>query len=186
MIPNRHLKVGFFYLTLVFSASVVAYVMVISIAPNSIVVNYNVYGRKNINALAPQGWAFFSKDVHKDYFNVYTVDKILELKEIRSASTSQIFGLKRNNRMIHHKLNTIINNINPGLWYKFKGNPANIGKDNLSQVSISVNEPQLQGNYLIERGEPLPYEWFLSENKVYKTMEYVLLKVKPLKHDKSL
>lgn len=54
-------------------------ILVFSTSPNIITLNYNIPFKNSLNALAPQGWAFFTKDVHKDYFNIYK----LENKNIR-------------------------------------------------------------------------------------------------------
>ena len=174
-----YLKLMFFYIVLIINFSLIMSIFIISTDPNIITLNYNIPFKKELNALAPQGWAFFTKDVHKDYFNIYKIenDSIYPI-QIKSAELSQFLGLKRANRSIHHKISTIISNIKSGLWYEYKGNVLKIPQENLSKVSIKVKKPIIYGMYLIEYGKPTPYEWFKSKIKPKQTMNYIIIEIK--------
>jgi len=175
----QYLKIAFFYGSLGGIILLLSYMIIISVSPNTITLNYNVPLKSEMNALAPQGWAFFTKDVHTDYFKIYKIqNNKLYPVEIKSADASQFFGLRRDNRFINFKIQTIIDNIEPTLWYPFKGDANKINMNSLSKVSISVKEPMVYGTFLIEKGAPLPYEWYRSDLKIKKTMSYIQLELK--------
>ncbi|MFV7236016.1 SdpA family antimicrobial peptide system protein [Flavobacterium sp. ZB4R12] len=176
---KQYLKLIFFYISIFCTILVVASILVISNSPNPITLNYNIPFKNNLNALAPQGWAFFTKDVHKDYFNIYSIKKgKINSVCLKSAELTQYFGIKRDNRIINHKIGTILKNINEELWYNFKGNVDKIPQDSLAKISINVKEPMIYGVYLIEEGNPLPYDWYKSNLKIHRTMKYIQLEIK--------
>lgn len=157
----------------------VALVLIVSVGPNTITLNNNIPFKSKMNALVPQGWAFFTKDVHKDYFNIYSLEgkKIIPI-QLKSSQLSQCLGIIRDNRIINHKIGSILKNIDIGLRYKFKGNINKMPLNILSKVSVKVKEPMVYGTFLIEEGEPLPYDWYKSDLKINTTMNYILLEIK--------
>ncbi len=174
-----YLKLIFFYSTLLLGFLLVASVFVVSVSPNTITLNNNIPFKSKLNALAPQGWAFFTKDVHKDYFNIYALEgkKIVSI-EMKSSEVSQGLGIVRDNRIINHKIGSILKNIDNELRYKFKGNIDKIPLDLLSKVSIKVKEPMVYGVFLIEEGDPMPYDWYKSKLDIKRTMNYIQLEIK--------
>lgn len=173
------LKLLFFYNLIIVSTILILWVFIISINPNIIVLNNNIPFKNNLNALARQGWAFFTKDVHTDFYNIYQIkNNKIYLLELKSADISQYIGFKRDNRIIQHKINTIFKNVEPNLWYKYKGNISSIPLDSLTQVSIHCKKPMVYGLFLIEQGSPLPYDWYRSKLKINRNMNYVKLKIK--------
>ena len=164
---------------MMFFVLIIIYVFIDSTSPNIITLNYNIPFKSKMNALAPQGWAFFTKDVNKDYFIIYRIkNKDVIPFQLKSAELSQSFGLKRDNRLINHKISTIIKNINSNLWYKYKGGVKNIPLNRLSKVSIKVKEPIIYGQYIIEFGNPMPYDWYRTDLKIRRTMDYIQLEIK--------
>lgn len=135
--------------------------------------------------MIPQGWAFFTKDIKNDFFNIYKLEssiKSINKLEIKSSDTNQFFGIKRDNRSIMHKLAYITRNIEKNLWYThLKKNVNDINEDCLSVVSIEASEPMIFGKFLIERGKPLPYEWSKSEIRIDQNAQYIILNVKKYK-----
>lgn len=176
---NIFLKLIFFYTTMLVTLIAMLLVFVISTSPNIITLNYNIPFKNKLNALAPQGWAFFTKDVHKDYFNIYSVKKKEPVPVyIKSAELGQVFGVIRDNRLINHKISTILKNVDADLWYKYKGDVKNIPLQRLTKVSIKAKEPMKYGVFLIEEGTPLPYDWYKSKLKIKTTMNYIQLEIK--------
>jgi hypothetical protein len=174
-----YLKLIFFYSLILFALLIVAMVLVVSVGPNIITLNCNIPFKSKLNALAPQGWAFFTKDVHKDYFNIYTVkDKKIIPVQLKSAELSQNLGVIRDNRIINHKIGSILKNIDPELRYKFKGDINKIPLKSLSKVAIRVKEPMVYGVFLIEEGDPMPYDWYKSNLSIKRTMNYIQLEIK--------
>ncbi|WP_094178318.1 SdpA family antimicrobial peptide system protein [Flavobacterium psychrophilum] len=154
-------KLMFFYGSFLSTIFIVFYITVISVSPNTITLNYNVPFKSEMNVLAPQGWAFFTKDVHKDYFKIYEIkNKKTSPVSIKSAEFSQYLGIKRENRVINFKIQTVIDNVDSKLWYNFKGNINELKLDSVSKISIIIEKPMIYGTYLIEKGVPLPYEWY--------------------------
>lgn len=172
------LKLVFFYSSIVVLISMILYIIVINNSPNIIVLNYNIPFKNSMNALAPQGWAFFTKDVKKDYFKIYELHNKNQPITIKTSTASQFFGLIRDNRVINSRISTIINNVNSKLWFSFKGDINKIPKDSLSKVSIKVKKPMIFGNFIIEKGIPLPYDWYKSKLHMQRTMEYVEIEIK--------
>lgn len=176
---KKYLKLICFYVLISFSLILIFLILVISTSPNIITLNYNVPFKNSLNVLAPQGWAFFTKDVHKDYFNIYKLEnENIQLIELKSAVFSQYFGIKRDNRLINHKIGAILKEVNVGLWYHYKGEIKNIPLDSLSKVSIKAKEPMIYGNFIIEQGTPTPYDWYKSKLKFNRTMNYIQLEIK--------
>lgn len=106
----------FFYGSFLSTIFIVFYITVISVSPNTITLNYNVPFKSEMNVLAPQGWAFFTKDVHKDYFKIYEIkNKKTSPVSIKSAEFSQYLGIKRENRVINFKIQTVIDNVDSKL-----------------------------------------------------------------------
>lgn len=173
---QQYLKIAYFYFLAIFCSSVVLYLIIVSVAPNPVTLNYDVPFKNSINALAPQGWAFFTKDVKTDYFNIYDQNKT-EVS-LKAAGSSQYFGLRRDNRIINHKIGNLLSNIDPKFWYSYKGDVKKIPNDSLTKIAIKISEPMIYGTYLIEKGKPMPYEWYLSRLKVHQTMNYVLVEIK--------
>jgi antimicrobial peptide system SdpA family protein len=176
---RQYLKMVFFCGTSLLTLLLVLTVLTSSIKSNAIILNYNIPFKNKINALAPQGWAFFTKDINKDYFNIYEVkNKKIHLVSVKSSSASQYFGIIRDNRMINHKLGSVIANIEPELWYKYKGELNKINLDSLSKTSIKVKKPMIYGIFLIEKGTPLPFAWYNSDLNFHRTMNYIILEIK--------
>lgn len=170
------LKIAYFYFLAALCSCIVVYLLILSVKPNPITLRYNLPFKNTLNALAPQGWAFFTKDVKKDYFNLYTQDR--EEFQLKASGVEQFFGFKRDNRIINHKIGSVLNNLNAKYWYAFKGDPHNVPQDSLTKLSIKISPPMVYGVFLVEKGKPLPYEWHISTLKVRQTMDYVLLEIK--------
>jgi len=148
--------------------------------PNPITLNYKIPFKKKVYKLAPQGWVFFTKNVHEDFFKIYrkTNNGKYKLVSIKSSSQNQFFGIKRANRSIMHKINYIISNIDNNLWYTYQGDVSQINNDSLSKVSILGLEPMIYGEFLIAKGKPFPYEWSKSNLKLYPRMSYIIINIK--------
>lgn len=176
---KTYLKLVFFYSSLLIFLSVIVYMIIISTGRNAITLNHNIPFKSKMNALAPQGWAFFTKDVRKDYFNIYKIEtnKIYPAT-LKSSELTQYLGIRRDNRIINHKISSILKNIDTELWYNYKGNPSGIPKDSLPKISINVKEPMVYGIFLIEGGTPMPYDWYKSGLRIRRTMKYIQLEIK--------
>jgi Sporulation delaying protein SdpA len=173
------LKILFFYKMMSLSLFLIVVIFIISLSPNIITLNNTIPFKNDLNALARQGWAFFTKDVHKDFYNVYEIrNNKVYLLELKSADLNQYIGFKRENRIIQHKMNTIFKNIEPNFWYNYKGSINKIKLNELTQVSIHSKKPMVYGLFLIEQGTPLPYDWYKSKIKVNRNMKYVKLEIK--------
>lgn len=156
----------------------ITYIIIIALEPNPITLNYKLPFKTEIYRLTPQGWAFFTKDVHKDYFLIYNMENTnFNRVDVKSSSIDQLLGMKRENRSIRHKINYILDNINNNLWYDYQGNVNEIHIDSLSKVSITAKEPMIYGDFLIEKGNPMPYEWYKSKLSVYSQMSYIILSI---------
>ncbi len=152
-----------------------------SIGPNPITLNHKIPGKNDLSKLAPQGWAFFTKDIRKDFFKIYKKNEengTYEKVKIKSSSIDQLFGIKRNNRSIMHKISYIIKNVDKNLWYTHRGDPNKINRDSLSVVSIVADEPMIYGEFLIAKGEPIPYEWSKSKLNINPELEHILINLK--------
>ncbi len=175
----------FFLLVLGVVSYLIFLIGVSSIGANPITLNYDLPLKNELHRLAPQGWAFFTKDVRKDFFSLYKKTEGYDNYEkvtIKSSSQDQIYGLKRDNRSIMHKISYLIKNIDNNLWYEYKGNLNDISIDSLSTVSIEVSRPMIFGEFLISKGEQIPYEWSRSKLKVNSKSNYIILNLKEVKY----
>lgn len=173
-------KVLFFYTVIGLVLAFVVVITILSLAPNPITLNYKIPYKKELYKLTPQGWVFFTKDVHEDYFNIYRKNDHdnYELVSNKSSSQNQFFGIKRDNRAIMHKITYLISTVEKNLWYTYQGNVNYISRDSISKLSIVAEKPMIYGEFLIAKGKPVPYEWSKSTLEIYPKMQYVILKLK--------
>lgn len=155
------------------------YVLILSLQPNPITLNYKLPFAGEIAKIAPQGWAFFTKDIRHNHVKLYRLDAKKQLQNFRlsSSAKNQLYGLKRDNRAIMHKINYLASNLDDSYWYEYSGNINLIPRDSLKSVPLDLDTPMVYGKYLVSVGNPLPYEWSRSDREVYLNNKYVVLDI---------
>lgn len=153
--------------------------LIISLSPNPITLNSNNHVRKYIRDLAPQGWAFFTKDVDKGFYILYKFqNNKIEKFKLSTSDQDQFFGLKRNNRLIFNNVLQIINSIDSNLWFNSNETIDHSLLQKLSKVSIKSHDPIIYGQFLVAKGSPIPYEWYNTSINFMPKMDYIILEIK--------
>ncbi|MDK7375602.1 MULTISPECIES: SdpA family antimicrobial peptide system protein [Weeksella] len=139
------------------------YMIVISVPNNALSLNNSVFNNSKMNALLPEGWAFFTRSPREEQVYIYTY-KDLNKVSLKNTDISQFLGIKRKNRFIQDKLGKIVSGIESKYWFKY-----NTSKDiehildSLNYITVSVEKPSLCGEYIIEVRRTMPWAYYKSE-----------------------
>lgn len=151
----------------VLTVFIFSYILIVSIPENPIKARYSFFSKKVVKRLTPQGWAFFTKNPRSEEIYFYEIDTTNnKIKNIffRNVQSSQLFGIKRDNRLIISKLNNIINDIDTELWFSYRGNTLDFLRKNsayrrINKITVKIREPAICGLYCLEMKEPIPWSW---------------------------
>lgn len=174
-------KTMFFFLCSVSIMLFIFYLLIISIKNNPISLRNTYFNNREINALLPEGWAFFTRNPREETVKIYSIgDDGIKEKSIKSSDPSQFFGTKRDNRLIISKIDIITANINDDMYYQYRGALNNIILDSISEYSVPIKEPCLCGNYLISKGSPIPWSWYSStlNEEINVSNKFILINFK--------
>lgn len=178
---NIGCKVIFSSLLLVFISYIIILITVVNLDPNPISLNYNISYKTKIKSLFPQGWAFFTKNIKDDegvYMYKVTETNEYNLVDLNSFTFKDIFGFNRKNRVIGHKFTLVLNDLSDEKWFTYKGDINKIPIDSLQVINVKIKKPFLKGKFIVKRALQLPYQWYVSKHKTYRTSKYVIIKVK--------
>ena len=75
------------------------YILVISVPNNVLSLNNSVLNNSKMNALIPEGWAFFTRSPREEQIYIYSY-KDLRKVSLKNTDMSQYLGIKRKNRFI--------------------------------------------------------------------------------------
>ena len=163
-------KVFFFLATLLINVLIIIYLLVISIPDNPIVFRYKLHFNKDINALIPEGWAFFTRDCKEEQIFLYKItNNSIEPVTLKTSNADQLFGINRHNRIMHSKLSTILSSIKEPYYYK---NSIPINKIKLTEINefnVQIVNSKICGKYLIKLQKPLSWTWFSAEVTIPKS-----------------
>ncbi len=134
----------------------------------------------------PQGWAFFTKNPKSEEVYLYKIDTITQKFEniiLRNVQSSQLFGIKRDNRLISTKITTITNDIDRSLWINHKGNISNFLKHDtnymkLNKITIKIKQPAICGLYCVVMKKPIPWSWVTLKSKINMESRIILIDFK--------
>lgn len=162
----------FFIITGLFAFLFVLFVAIIFVPQNPIKIRYSIFNSEQVKRITPQGWSFFTKSPRDADFRIFKLDKttgnFVEVTLVNSQ-ISQLFGAKRDNRIIHTQINTIASQVEGEIWYKYRGPLDSIltkgsYEKKLNKINLNVSKSFLCGQYVIQESKPIPWAWSVKEN----------------------
>lgn len=163
---------------------VISFLLITSIPENPIRLRYSFFNNKEMKYLIPQGWSFFTKNPREEEIYIYDLSNSLNTKiKLNNIQLNQLFGIKRENRIIYTKTSTVFQNIDASLLIDFKGDALGfIQKEEnmktLNEVSVNVRKPSLCGKYLIEVKQPIAWSWLSIKSKVKMPSKLIIIDFK--------
>ncbi|MCZ8228794.1 SdpA family antimicrobial peptide system protein [Flavobacterium sp.] len=157
----KRILVTFFWFLLIFI------IFISSIKEN--IVSNEISIKRNINALFPEGWGFFTRNPLEDEVYIYKYDnnnKIIPIK-LLNQSVENLFGFSRNSRLLSYDLSNIIELIpKDAHWETVSTQNLQLNNfdDSKSIKIIKNNRIKLMenGKYIIMIRKKIPYTWINS------------------------
>jgi antimicrobial peptide system SdpA family protein len=162
------------------------YILIVSISENPIKIRYSFFSDRKTKDFTAQGWAFFTKSPRLEEVYLYKIDTVNQSFErviLRNTQFSQLFGIKRDNRLITTKISTITSDIDDNNWINYRGiiddflkNKTDYMKLNL--ISIKTKKPSICGLYCVALKKPIPWSWISLKNKINMESKLILINFK--------
>ena len=157
------------------------FISIISIPDNPVNLRYSSFNNLKLNAMFPEGWAFFTRDPQEEQFFLYEWfgGKLREVP-IKNAGPSQLFGIIRRNRAIQSKILRVSNSIDEKYWFHYRGDIKGVPVDSLTIFSVDIAQPAVCGKYLVQARKPLPWPWYASSrsDKIYLPSRVICINFK--------
>jgi antimicrobial peptide system SdpA family protein len=121
--------------------------------------------RLRVNALAPEGWAFFTRSPLEPNLIVHQLTNNGQLKRFtqRPNSIRYLYGLNREKRLAGQEFGRLQGYITDSLWKPIQGPvEQHMGLlDSLVTIRIpnASRHPQMQGTYIIQSVKTVPWAW---------------------------
>lgn len=137
--------------------------------------------RLELSLLAPQGWAFFTRNAREPNTFVYKKrkDKLVLIDFQKNSSRQNGYGVSRNARLLSVEITELLKQIDTSKWSSSSRasltNQCNSAKT-VEVVNYSVN-PILKDTILIESREKIPWAWIKSYDKITMSSKTIKLYV---------
>ena len=152
------------FISICFSFSIIfiSYILLLNVKENPISLIYRIENDK-IFTFIPQGWAFFTKSPREFQLTIFkSSGKKLELINLKNVQKKYLFGLEKSNRVIHHKLLKVYNEIPNEHWTPIK-EISKVDFNELNLYNVQIEELPY-GNYLLIMDKTEPWA-FHSKNE---------------------
>jgi len=156
------------FCVLILAWGFVVALLIVSFAPyNPLTPSQTV--KTNLSLLAPQGWAFFTRNAREPNTFVYEKGNKLTLIGFQKNSCSEnAFGISRNARLFSVEITEILKQIDTSMWSQ--SSRINIDSQCSSAKTIKVTNfsvnPVLKDTVFIEYREKTPWAWIQSYDEV--------------------
>lgn len=141
--------------------------VLIGMAKNNPVTNFNKDTQIKIGTIWPQGWGFFSKDPRSTNMKFYSLEGSKKVR-LPNMKIENVFGLNRKGRAQAIEAGRINSEIAEEKWKKCEGNSCNIKDIEDSKESLTIKndspKPLLHGEYIFAQEKPIPWNY----SKYYK------------------
>jgi antimicrobial peptide system SdpA family protein len=132
-------------------------------------------------SVAPQGWAFFTRDPREATKKVYVEQRgewnVDQRFYAGSRSLSELF---KRNRLVQVELANVLQQVGDDEWMGCEETRAACtARPDLPEVDVrnTSNMQQFCGRFLIEKQPPVPWAWARSADSIYMPSELVVLDV---------
>jgi len=160
------------YFVYIGSFLLIAYILLILLAssvPASTIAVSRIQ-QMQLNRLAPEGWAFFTKDPKGAELVLYevTADKQIRRFTRRPSTAGLLFGLNRRMRIVSQEFSRLQEYFSDSLWRNIEGPVEQYAYllDSLPAIKMpnTAQYPQLHGTYIVQSVEPVPWAWSGAKN----------------------
>ena len=126
--------------------------------------------RQDVIAIAPQGWAFFTRDPREPVDRVYTRSgpEWVQVTYTNSSRRNWL-GLKRDARALNVELASLLSEVDPALWRNCPGRLETCLRERDVPAVAVVNRSRIRalcGEILVERRPPAPWAWSRAKRPV--------------------
>jgi antimicrobial peptide system SdpA family protein len=148
-------------------------------SPFTLRANVKGYSRN----LIPEGWAFFTRNPREEMPDIYSynrVDKTYSSHITPCASSTFLFGLARECRMIGGELGTLMGKVDDSLWLDGNHLESSTSFDEgIESVRITndfANATFLGDYYLVKR-QRIPWAWSKKHRTLVAKYKYVKVRI---------
>ena len=138
--------------------------------------------RRNMIAISPQGWAFFTRDPREPVARLYrAAGPEWSLASYTNSSARSLFGLSRRARALNVELAALLAEVPRDRWMACRSTletclreaaPSGVALSNRSTTR------QVCGGFAVERQPPVPWAWSRSAERIHMPSEVVRLDVR--------
>jgi antimicrobial peptide system SdpA family protein len=144
--------------------------LVVSFAPYN-PLTPSVSARLNISLLAPQGWAFFTRNAREPNTFIYAKNnnnKFAVIDNQKNTSRSNLFGISRDARSLSAEVVEILKQVDTSKWSAPSTNDweDQFKKTNCVSVINKSLHPILKDTVFIEYKEKVPWAWVKADDQV--------------------
>ena len=140
--------------------------------------------RLNLLTVAPEGWAFFTRDPREPVVVVHAPAggggwRALELANFQRAN---LFGLRRTSRLVTTEVTELLREVSPEDWIPCRAPVAECLEESLPPVHTAERSspllPALCGPLAIQVRERVPWAWSGSRDRIQMPAKVVRLDVR--------
>lgn len=174
---------GFIYISILIIIAFIAMIIFIS-SLNSTTLNNSVnpYLSNYINMAMPESFGFFTKspkDKRLKFFS-YTNNSMNEI-DLRANASSNLYGLKRNNRKLIYELGILLRKVPDSIWVDIESiDLPKLELNNLIPHEISSKKSKItridKGDYIIYYYDPIPWELNKYQKQTNGRISYIKIK----------
>lgn len=137
----------------------------------------------DISLLAPQGWAFFTRNAREPNLYIYTKNENNKLQLLdfqKNTNSANLFGLSRSARTLSVEIGEILKQVDTSNWSK--NNTGDLKKEFNKSKTIGVTNraihPKLKDTLFLEYREKTPWAWAKSYDEIKMPSKTLKLYVK--------
>lgn len=172
-------SVIFFYALYFSSIFFIFFLAIISIPNNPISLRFNLRINKTVNALLPEGWAFFTRDCKEEQLFIYDISgSNARLLSFYTSDLNQALGFNRHNRVMHNKLGTILSNVEESAFYESDMELNKVRLDSVNEAFVSISNSKICGKYLMKLQKPISWTWYSSNMEFKNSYRMIILNLK--------
>lgn len=138
---------------------------------------------KTIFNLAPQGWAFFTRDAREEQIYIYKIDnnKLYKMNQ-KHANFDNFLGLNRQVSKLAIEIENVTGkilkkNVATIAEWNYDENCTGVIPSKYIEIQNPVTNPILCGDYLIVYHKIIPWAWYSSNNKLSMPAKLIKLKI---------
>lgn len=137
--------------------------------------------QRNLIAITPQGWSFFTRDPREAVDRVYRrIDGDWIHATVANSSARNFFGLKRDARALNVELASLLTEIPRKKWRGCRSSLTNCLEAKPVEAVSVENESLMQslcGDILVERRPPVPWAWSKRTQRIRMPSRLIQLNV---------